>query len=75
MAAWKQKRRDSLTLEERRIKGVKMIVQQGLGINEVGRRLGVTHGIVSRWYDTYREGGNSYDALKSRKHTQAGHQD
>jgi transposase len=69
MAAWKQKRRDSLTLEERRINGVKMIVQQGLGVNEVARRLGVTHGIVSRWYSAYRDGGNSYDALKSQKHT------
>jgi transposase len=70
MAAWKQKRRDSLTLEERRIKGVKMIVQQGLGVNEVARKLGVNHGAVSRWYSMYREGGgNSYDALKGRKHT------
>ena len=68
MAAWKQKRRDQLTLEERRINGVKMIVRQGLGVNEVARRLGVTHGIVSRWYSAYRDGGNSYDALKSRKH-------
>lgn len=69
MAAWKQKRRDPLTLEERRINGVKMIVQQGLGVNEVARRLGVTHGIVNHWYSVYRGGGNSYDALKSRKHT------
>ena len=69
MAPWKQKRRDQLTLEERRINGVKMIVRQGLGVNEVARRLGVTHGIVSRWYSAYRNGSNSYDALKSRKHT------
>lgn len=69
MAAWKQKRRDPLTLEERRINGVKMIVEQGLSEHEVARRLGVTHGIVSRWYAAYRDGGNSYDALKSRKHT------
>lgn len=67
MAAWKQKRRDTLTLEERRINSVKMIVQQGLGVNEVARRPGVTHGIVSRWYGTYRDGGNSYDALKSKR--------
>lgn len=67
MAAWKQKRRDTLTLEERRINGVKMIVQQGLGVNEVARRLGVTHGAVSRWYGTYRDRGNSYDALKSKR--------
>lgn len=69
MAAWKQKRRDPLTLEERRVNGVKMMVQQGLGVNEVARRLGVTHGVVSHWYSVYREGGNSYDALKSSKHT------
>lgn len=69
MAAWKQKRRDPLTLEERRINGVKMIVEQGLGVNEVARRLRVTHGAVSYWYSVYRDGGNSYDALKSKKHT------
>lgn len=69
MAAWKQKRRDQLTLEERRINGVKMIVEQGLSEHEVARRLGVTQGIVSRWYTVYRGGGNSYDALRSRKHT------
>ena len=69
MAAWKRKRRDQLTLEERRINGVKMIVRQGLGVNEVARRLWVTHGIVSRWYSAYRDAKNSYDALKSREHT------
>lgn len=69
MAAWKQKRRDPLTLEERRVNGVKMIVEQGLSESEVARRFGVTHGIVSRWYTAYRDGRNSYDALRSRKHT------
>jgi transposase len=69
VAAWKQKRRDPLTLEERRINGVKMIVRQGLGVNEVARRLGVAHSAVSYWYSVYRKGGNSYDALKSKKHT------
>jgi transposase len=69
MAAWKQKRRDPLTLEERRINGIKMIVEQGLSEHEVARRLGVTQSVVSQWYSAYRDGGNSYDALKSTKHT------
>lgn len=69
MAAWKQKRRDPLTLEERRTNGVKTIVEQGLSEHEVARRLGVTQGVVSRWYSAYRDGGNSYDSLKSREHT------
>jgi transposase len=69
MAAWKQKRRDPLTLEERRIDGVKMIVEQGLSERQVAERLGVTQGVVSRWYAAYRDGGGSYDALKSSKHT------
>lgn len=69
MAAWKQKRRDPLTLEERRINGVKMIVEQGLSEHEVARRLGVTQGAVSQWYSVYRDGGNSYDALKKGTHT------
>ena len=37
MAAWKQRRRDPLTLEERRINGVRMIVEQGLSEHEVAR--------------------------------------
>ncbi len=70
MAAWNQKRRDPPTLEERRVRGVKMVMEQGLSEHEVARALGVTQGAVSRWMKAYDEGGGkSYDALRSRKHT------
>lgn len=68
MAAWNQKRRDPLTLEERRVNGVRMIVEQGLSEHEVAKKLGVTQGVVSRWYSAYRDAGSAYYALKSRKH-------
>jgi transposase len=68
MAAWNQKRRDPATLEERRIRGVKMVTEGGLSQNEVARRLGVRQSAVSKWMKAYREGG-SYEALKRRKHT------
>lgn len=69
MAAWSQKRRDPTTLEERRVKGVKMVIEQGLSEHEVARRTGATQGAVSKWAKTYKEGGNSYEALKKKKHT------
>ena len=69
MAAWNQKRRDPSTLEERRVRGMKMIMEQGLSEHEVARALGVTQGGVSNWMKAYDEGGMSYEALKSRKHT------
>ena len=69
MAAWNQKRRDPLTLQERRVNGVKMIVEQGLSEHEVARRLSVTQGVVSQWYRAYRKGGKSQDALRGKKHT------
>lgn len=68
MSAWNQKRRDPKTLQERRIKGVKMIVEQKLSEHEVARRLGVSQGAVSMWYAAYRK-ENSYDALSSKRHT------
>jgi len=69
MAAWNQKRRDPATLEERRVRGVKMVMEQGLSEHEVARALGVTQGAVSNWMKAYDEGGGSYEALKKRKHT------
>lgn len=69
MCAWNQKRRDPKTLEERRIKGVKMVVEQGLSEHEVARRFGVSQGAVSMWCTAYKNGGNSYEALSSKKHT------
>lgn len=69
MSAWNQKRRDPKTLEERRIRGVRMIVEQKLSEHEVARRLGVSQGAVSMWYAAYRNGGHSYDALSPKKHT------
>jgi transposase len=70
MAAWNQKRRDPATLEERRVRGVKMVMEQGLSEHEVARALGVTQGAVSKWMKAYDEGGggNSYETLKRGKH-------
>ena len=68
MAKWMKKRRDPLTLEERRVKGVKMIVEGGLSEHEVARKLGVSQAAVSKWHGAYRDGGG-YDALRSRAHT------
>jgi len=68
MAAWNQRRRDPATLEERRIRGVKMVMEQGLSENEVARALGVTQGAVSKWMKAYDKGGGSYEALKRRRH-------
>jgi transposase len=68
MAAWNQKRRDPATLEERRVRGVKMVMEQGLSEHEVARALRVTQGAVSKWMKAYDEGGGSYEALKRGKH-------
>lgn len=69
MARWNQRRRDPATLEERRIRGARMVIEDDLSQNEVARRLGVTQGAVYFWIKNYRERGKSYDALKARKHT------
>ncbi|MHB8568498.1 MAG: helix-turn-helix domain-containing protein [Nitrososphaerales archaeon] len=68
MAAWEQKRRDTLTLEERRIKGVRMIVEEGLSEHQIANRLDVSQEAVSKLYIAYRKKNNSLDALKSKKH-------
>jgi len=68
MAAWNQKRRDTLTLEERRVNGIKLIVEQRLSEHQVADKLGVSQPAVSKWYSAYREGNDSFDALKSKKH-------
>lgn len=68
MAIWNQRRRDAATLEERRIRGARMVIEERLSQNEVARKLGVTQGAVYFWVKDYRQKG-SYDALKARKHT------
>jgi len=74
MGAWKQKRRDPLTLEERRKGGISMLLGQGNGGRrlsqaDVARKLGVTRGAVSQWWDAYLAAEKSMKGLKARKHT------
>ncbi len=69
MAAWKQKRRDAETLEERRVNGTRMVVEEGLSEHEVARKLGTSQQAVSKWIKAYMKGGNSYDVLNRKKRT------
>ena len=65
----RHKSRNPAVLEEQRIRAVRMIVERGLSEHEVARRLGISQGGVSMWYSAYRDGGNSYDVLRRKKHT------
>ncbi|MDH2901045.1 MAG: winged helix-turn-helix domain-containing protein, partial [archaeon] len=82
MAAWNQKRRDPLTLEERRKNAIQQLLlmkkhsegadsstSSTLSEADVARKFGVTRGCVSQWVKDYRKAGNSLEGLNSRKHT------
>jgi transposase len=80
MAAWTQKRRDPLTLEERRKKAIQQLLiapkdsnddsaSSSLSQADIARKLGVTRGCVCQWFDAYRKAGDSLEGLDARKHT------
>lgn len=56
MGRWTQKHRDTLTLEERRLKGLDLI-RSGVYPAEVARRLAVTPQAVNGWIRAYEKGG------------------
>jgi putative transposase len=77
MAAWNQKRRDPLTLEERRKNAVQFLLLKEDRESkdnppsqvDVAGKFGVTRGCVSQWLEAYRKAGNSLEGLDARKHT------
>ena len=71
MAAWTQKRRDPLTLEERRKNAIQQLLSTSSSMSQadISRKLGVTSGCVSQWLDAYRKAGDSLEGLDARKHT------
>src|SRR5487761_1493451 len=75
MAAWNQKRRDPLTLEERRKNAVQLLVAREDGQEDslsqavIGRKFVVTKGVVCQWLEAYKKAGNSLAGLNARKHT------
>jgi len=52
-------------LEARRMRAIAML-QKGLGLREVARRVGVAPGSVVRWRDAYQEAGE--EGLKAKPH-------
>lgn len=56
MGRWAQKHRDTLTLEERRLNGGKLL-RQGVPAAEVARRLAVSPQAVHYWQRAMEEGG------------------
>ena len=76
MAAWDQKRRDPLTLEERRKRAIQQIIllerkpsDNSPSQADIARKFGVTRGVVSQWLEAYKKAGNSFEGLDARKHT------
>jgi transposase len=76
MAAWNQKRRDPLTLEERRKNAIQLLLakddsddQDSLSQADVARKFGVTRGVVSQWLEAYKKARNSLEGLDAREHT------
>jgi transposase len=79
MAAWNQKRRDPLTLEERRKNAIQLLVMKEehsevessarFSEADVARKFGVTRGCVTNWVNAFRKAGNSLEGLNAKKHT------
>jgi transposase len=78
MAAWNQKRRDPLTLEEKRESAIQLLVKEEYSEEEssarfkeadVARKFGVTRRCVTSWVNAYRKAGNSPECLNAKKHT------
>jgi transposase len=68
MPAWRQKRRDPRTLEERRKNAVQMVVD-GRPKSEVAKAVGVSLTSVKNWYRTYLRGGKDLVVLNLGIHT------
>jgi len=66
MARWNQKRRDTETLEERRLSAAPLF-HKGISDSDIARRVGVTPQAVHRWHLLFERGGA--DALKKSPHT------
>lgn len=62
MARWDQKHRDTATLEERRLRAVKLL-HEGLSQSEVARQLAVTPQAVYKWNRALESGGT--DAVRA----------
>ena len=66
MARWSQQHRDTLVLEERRLKGLRLL-RQGVRPAEIARRLAVTPQAVDHWKRTLEAKGP--DALRAKPRT------
>lgn len=63
-SVWRPSRLTTEQREERRLAAARMFEQGDLTQAEIARRLGVTPGAVSQWYQAWREQG--YSALAAR---------
>lgn len=67
LAAWKQKKRDSNALEERRRNAVQLMLKGDVQRTELAESLRVSYTSIKNWWNMFEDNGNSLEALSSKK--------